>query len=208
MENLILSSQGNYQKYSFNLIYQNLLNFCVNDLSSFYFEISKDSLYCDSLESKRRKQIITVLYYLLEGLLKIISPITPFLAEEVYESIPFKFGYANQISAMLLPKEIDFPAYKKENVDLIKDFFLLRKDIFSVLEKSRQNKIIHTNSQAELLVVPKQGVKVSRFASLNLTRLLLVAQIKFTQKNQDVFYEGQNYLVKVEKTSSARCIRC
>src|SRR3954451_17867292 len=124
----MLSSQENYQKYSFNSIYQALLNFCINDLSAFYFEISKDSLYCGHLEGKRRKQIITVLYYLLEGLLKIISPVTPFLAEETYENIPFKFGYADQESVMFLPKEIDFPAYKKENVDLIEDFLLLRED--------------------------------------------------------------------------------
>ena len=158
LDKLIISSQENYQKYSFNLIYQTLLNFCINDLSSFYFEISKDSLYCDSLEGPRRKQIITVLYYLLEGLLKVISPVTPFLVEEVYENIPFKFGYANQASVMFLPKEINFPAYKKENVDLIEDFLFLREDIFSALEKARQAKIIHTNSQAKILVVPNKEI--------------------------------------------------
>ena len=131
LDKLIISSQENYQKYSFNLIYQNLLNFCTNDLSSFYFEISKDSLYCDSLESSRRKQIITVLYHLLGGLLKVISPITPFLTEEAYENIPFKFGYANEASVMFLPKKINLPACKKENVDLIENFLLLREDIFN-----------------------------------------------------------------------------
>jgi len=110
------------------------------------------------LEGPRRKQIITVLYYLLEGLLKVISPVTPFLVEEVYENIPFKFGYANQASVMFLPKEINFPAYKKENVDLIEDFLFLREDIFSALEKARQAKIIHTNSQAKILVVPNKEI--------------------------------------------------
>jgi isoleucyl-tRNA synthetase len=205
----MLSSQENYQKYSFNSIYQALLNFCINDLSAFYFEISKDSLYCDHLESKRRKQTITVLYYLLAGLLKVISPITPFLAEEVYENLLFKFGYANQASVMLLPKELDFPTYKKANIDLIEAFLLLREDVFAVLEKVRQTKIIHTNSQAQLLVIPKKEIKISQFTSLNLVRLLAVAQIEFTEnKNQVGFYEANKYWIKVEKTSAARCIRC
>ncbi|CAJ0640944.1 15973_t:CDS:2 [Entrophospora sp. SA101] len=131
----------------------------------------KDSLYCDGLESPRRKQIITVLYYLLAGLLKIIAPLLPFLAEEVYENIPFNFGYA-----------------KKE---------------------TRQTKIIHTSSQAQVLVIPKKELKVSQFSSLNLSRLLLIARIEFTEGIlQTDFCEEQNYLAKILKTSSARCIRC
>ena len=62
LEKLITESQKGYRKYNFNPIYTSLLNFCANDLSAFYFEISKDSLYCDSLDSLRRKQISTTLY--------------------------------------------------------------------------------------------------------------------------------------------------
>ena len=209
LDKLLVYSQENYQKYNFNLICQSLLNYFTNDLSSFYFEISKDNLYCDSLENPRRKQIITVLYYSLGGLLKIISPIMPFLAEEVYENIPFNFGYARRESIMFLPKKIYFPICKAENINLIENFLLLRQDVFLALEKARQSKIIHTNSQAKILVASKKEIKIAQFSSLNLKRLLLIAQIEFVEiKNQTNFYEEQNYLVKVEKTSAARCIRC
>ncbi|CAJ0926626.1 21601_t:CDS:2 [Entrophospora sp. SA101] len=186
-----------------------LLHFCINDLSSFYLEISKDSLYCDSLESPRRKQIITVLYYLLAGLLKIIAPFLPFLAEEVYENIPFSFGYAEKESVLFLPDSQFLLTAGESNTELIEDFLLLRQDIFSALEKARQAKIIHTNSQAQVLVIPKEKAKTSQFTSLNLARLLLIAQIKFIEKkSQTDFYEEQNYTVKVAKTSAARCVRC
>ncbi|CAJ0747985.1 17044_t:CDS:2, partial [Entrophospora sp. SA101] len=204
---LTVYSQENYQKYNFNLIYQALLHFCINDLSSFYLEISKDSLYCDSLESPRRKQIITVLYYLLAGLLKIIAPFLPFLAEEVYENIPFSFGYAEKESVLFLPDSQFLLTAGESNTELIEDFLLLRQDIFSALEKARQAKIIHTNSQAQVLVIPKEKAKTSQFTSLNLARLLLIAQIKFIEKkSQTDFYEEQNYTVKVAKTSAARCV--
>jgi isoleucyl-tRNA synthetase len=65
LEKLLADSKKNYNHYNFNPIYSSLLNFCSNDLSAFYFEISKDSLYCDSLASPCRNQIITTLYYLL-----------------------------------------------------------------------------------------------------------------------------------------------
>src|SRR5206468_7311796 len=102
LEKIATESEKNYNEYNFNPTYSSLLNFCINDLSSFYFEISKDSLYCDSLYSLRRKQIVTTLYYLLSGMLKIISPILPYLAEEVYQNIPFRFGFADRESIHLV----------------------------------------------------------------------------------------------------------
>lgn len=159
LEKLTTESQKNYREYNFNPIYSSLLNFCISDLSSFYFEISKDSLYCDSLHSARRRQIITTLYYLLVGLLKVISPILPFLAEEVYQNIPFDFGFAGQESIHLANNFSTFPLFpsSEKQVELIADFFLpLRQEVYQVLEKARQEKIINTNSQAHLLIYLKQ----------------------------------------------------
>jgi isoleucyl-tRNA synthetase len=156
---LVAESQKNYNEYNFNSIYSSLLNFCINDLSSFYFEISKDSLYCDSLYSLRRKQIITTLYYLLQGLLKVISPILPFLAEEVYQNIPFRFGFVGQESIDLANYSpiLSLSPGSEKQAELISNFFLpLRQDVYQALEKARQEKIINTNSQANLTIYLKQ----------------------------------------------------
>jgi isoleucyl-tRNA synthetase len=161
LEKLVAESQKNYSEYNFNPTYSSLLNFCINDLSSFYFEISKDSLYCDSLNSPRRKQIITTLYYLLVGLLKIISPTLPFLTEEVYQNIPFQFGFAGRESIHLVDfSNLKFPANSKKNLAIITDFFLpLRQNAYQALEKARQEKIIATNSQASLEIYLKEKNK-------------------------------------------------
>lgn len=89
------------------------MNFCINDLSSFYFEISKDSLYCDSSTSLRRKQISTVLYYILGVLLKIINPLVPFLAEEIYQNIPFQFSYGKKKASSLFLTDLTLPLSSK-----------------------------------------------------------------------------------------------
>ncbi|CAI2165521.1 2665_t:CDS:2 [Funneliformis geosporum] len=159
LEKLTIESQKKYSEYNFNPIFSSLMNFCINDLSSFYFEISKDSLYCDSLNSPRRKQIITTLYYLLAGLLKIISPMLPFLAEEVYQNIPFQFGISNQASVHLVNHFPNFQLSpeKEKELGLITDFFLpLRQDAYQALEKARQKKIITTNLQANLTIYLKE----------------------------------------------------
>ena len=51
----ISKSVENLKNYNFHKLYKELLNFCTLDLSSFYFDIRKDVLYCDSLNSKKRK---------------------------------------------------------------------------------------------------------------------------------------------------------
>src|SRR4051812_1383067 len=102
LEKLLDESKESYKNYNFTPIYFSLLNFCINDLSSFYFEVIKDSLYCDKISSLRRKQITTTLYYLLQGLLKILSPVLAYLAEETYQNIPFRLDLNYQESFFLV----------------------------------------------------------------------------------------------------------
>ena len=47
--------ENNLKNYNFHKLYKELLNFCTLDLSSFYFDIRKDVLYCDSLTQKKEK---------------------------------------------------------------------------------------------------------------------------------------------------------
>ena len=72
------------KQFAFHKIFIEILNFCINDLSAFYFDIKKDTLYCDDLESNKRKNTITVLKYLFYFLIKWLSPILVFTTEEIF----------------------------------------------------------------------------------------------------------------------------
>ena len=219
LEKLVERSKKNYEEYNFNPIYSSLLNFCINDLSSFYFEISKDSLYCDNLYSQRRKQIVTTLYYLLQGLLKIIAPILPFLAEEVYQNIPFHFDSSVQQESIRLESyslTLPLSPDNEKEIELITDFFLpLRQDAYQALEKARQEKIINTNSQAHLTIHLK-GKNSQDYSKLNLEELLLVAEVVVRENNESmdkslsssVCQEYNLWWIKVMKTDKEKCIRC
>ena len=76
--------------YNFHKIYVELLNFCTLDLSAFYFDIKKDILYCDSINSQRRNKCLEVLNVLTNFLLKWLSPILAFTSEEAYQVIKNK----------------------------------------------------------------------------------------------------------------------
>ena len=73
--------------HSFFCRYRSLTSFTVTDLSATYFDIVKDRLYTDSPNSPRRRATQTVLYNVLQTLPRLIAPITPFLAEEIYSSM-------------------------------------------------------------------------------------------------------------------------
>jgi isoleucyl-tRNA synthetase len=76
-----------FKNYDFHNLYKNLLNFCTNDLSAFYFDIRKDSLYCDTKNSENRKSTIKLLNIILNALLKWFAPILSFTTEEIFKLI-------------------------------------------------------------------------------------------------------------------------
>ena len=76
-----------FNSYNFHNLYKELLNFCTVELSAFYFDIRKDLLYCDPLDSKKRSDCILVLNIILNCLLKWFAPILSFTTEEIYRLV-------------------------------------------------------------------------------------------------------------------------
>ena len=102
------------KNYNFHKLYKELLNFCTLDLSSFYFDIRKDVLYCEDLDSKKRKNCVTVLNIILESLLKWFAPILVFTTEEIYSLINKKDESIHENLFVKIPKN-----WKNENKNLI-----------------------------------------------------------------------------------------
>ena len=98
------SVDENLNNYNFHKLYKELLNFCTLDLSSFYFDIRKDVLYCDSLNSKKRKNCVVVLNIVLESLLKWFAPILVFTTDEVYSLINQDGKNIHEHSFVKVPK--------------------------------------------------------------------------------------------------------
>ena len=74
-----------YDSFNFNKVFQLVLNFCNVELSSFFFDIRKDSLYCDSLESEKVKSTKFVMKIVFEYIIRWLSPIIPFTTEEAWQ---------------------------------------------------------------------------------------------------------------------------
>ena len=82
---LVQTIRAAYDRYEFHTVYRSLYNYCVIDLSNFYFDIIKDRLYCDNDELRRSAQ--SALYVILDGMTRMLAPILAFLI--LHEEIPF-----------------------------------------------------------------------------------------------------------------------
>ncbi len=79
-----------FKDYDFHNLYKELLNFCTVDLSAFYFDIRKDTLYCDPIISEKRKSTLILLNIILNSLIRWFAPILSFTTEEIYQLVSKK----------------------------------------------------------------------------------------------------------------------
>jgi len=141
--------QKNFESYNFHTLYKELLIFCTVDLSSFYFDIRKDSLYCDSKETQKRKDCIIVLNIILDCLLKWFAPILSFTTEEI-----FKLLNKDQENSIHLKKFPKIPnnwnneIIEKNWVKLIK----IRNEVNASIEIKRAEKLIGSSLEASVKV--------------------------------------------------------
>ena len=189
--------KGYFQNYDFHNLYKELLNFCTVDLSAFYFDIRKDTLYCDPINSEKRKSSITVLNILLSSLLKWFAPIISFTTEEIYQLI------SKKNKSIHLENFINFPE-KFENKELAKKWSELIKlrDVCNIsIEEKRASKVIGSSLEAELRIKINKKYK-NILSNIDLSELCIVS------KNEIIFHENSDILVETKKVNGNKCPVC
>jgi len=77
-----------YDNYEYHIVYHSIRNFCVVDLSNIYLDVIKDRLYCEPLASDLRRSAATAMYYILDGMVRLLTPILAFTADEIWNYMP------------------------------------------------------------------------------------------------------------------------
>ena len=109
-----------FKKYDFHNLYKELLNFCTVDLSAFYFDIRKDALYCDHLNSVKRRSCIIILNILLKSLLRWFAPILSFTTEEIYQLVSKKNKSIHLEKFLKYPENFKNEILEKKWSELVK----------------------------------------------------------------------------------------
>lgn len=197
LNELIRKATAGYEGYEFYKVYHALNHFFTVDLSAGYLDMLKDRLYTWKNDGVERRSSQTVLYLLLDHLVRIMAPITSFLAEETLTYLPGE----KPESVFLL--EFPKPNSAWDNQDLARDMaalFEVRSDVSKSLENLRQQKVIGSGLDAQVIVTaegPKMEV-LKRHVSL-LPEFFIVSQVSLKMGG---------YQVETKKAEGEKCERC
>ncbi len=188
----------NLKNYNFHKLYKELLNFCTLDLSSFYFDIRKDVLYCDSLNSKKRKDCVKVLNIILESLLTWFAPILVFTTDEIFNLIESKDKSIHEKSFVEIPKNWQNNTLN----DKWQKLFEIKQEANIAIEEKRSIKEIGSSLEAEI------KLKVDD-KNYNLLEGIDLAEYLITSKAQKIRSKKQeNVSIEVKKITGIKCPRC
>lgn len=138
---LIENGLESYETFEFHTIYHTLYNFCSIELSSFYLDVAKDSLYVYAPASEKRKSIQTVMYILTNAIVRFMAPLLPFTSEEVWGHMPDCEGKEESIH---LAEQVTVNhAWKNDELAATWETILdVRSEVTKALEEARVKKLI------------------------------------------------------------------
>lgn len=175
LEDLKQSVYEAFDQYRFDVVYRQVNNYMINDLSAFYLDYTKDILYVESQKGLLRRSVQTVLYEQLMTLLKVLNPILPHTTSEAYWALPF-----DHLDDVYLEKMPEVITYSDRHLDLaFEDFMKLRDELLKQLEDMRKNKVIGKSLEAGVKVtLPNDMRKHIESLQVSLTQVLMVSSIE------------------------------
>jgi isoleucyl-tRNA synthetase len=151
--------RGAYAAYDFKVAFHALMNFCVVDLSAVYFDIRKDSLYCDAPSSVRRRAARTVMDEVLKRLTIWFAPVMVFTCEEAWEQ---RYPNAGSVHLQQFPQTPD--GWRDAGVAAKWDaIFKVRKSVTEALEIERREKRIGSSLEASVAVTVADAEALKAF---------------------------------------------
>ena len=206
LNKLIRNAVKNYDNYTFNNCYHDINQFCVIDMSNFYLDIIKDRLYTYKKDSRGRRSAQTTMYIILDALVKLLAPMIPFTAEEIWREMKHIAG--EKVESVMLA---DFPEAdeKYDNKELTEKWekIIKVKDIVAKeLENARADKVIGHSLNAKVTIFA-EGEQY-KFLEDNKELLQTVFIISALDIKQNERKDEIKLGVKVEQAPGEKCERC
>ncbi|MFC6206108.1 isoleucine--tRNA ligase [Levilactobacillus tongjiangensis] len=203
---------AHYEDYDFLNIYKELTNFVITDLSAFYLDFAKDVLYIEAEDSQARRSMQTVFYQIAVTLTKLITPILPHTAEEIWDFLKEPEDFV-QLAEM--PKVLDMDDATEVAGDDEKSawnhFMKLRSHVLKALEEARDAKLIGKAAEAHLdLYVDDETQAMLDKLAINVQQILLVSGLDVAALDQapaDAL-SFDHVAVKVTPAAGDVCDRC
>jgi len=193
-----------YDTCEFHLIYHQLVAYCASDLSAFYLDVLKDRLYCEAADGPRRRSAQTALFHIARDVARVMAPVLPFTADEVWGHLPGEKPDA--VALELLP---DAAAPDETLLATWEELLVLRTLATKALEEARAAGTIAAALEAEVQIEApaRQLAALKRYAETGtaapgpLANLLIVSGVTLAET------EGEPRAT-VRRAPGTKCGRC
>lgn len=208
LQQLIDEVRTAYDKYEFATVYHAVNNFCTGILSSFYLDIAKDVVYIEHKDHPHRRAMQTVMYDTLLALVKLVTPILPHTADELWVHLEHEQEESVQLTDM--PEAQDLGDVKDALNERFGTLMSVRDDVLKALEVARTEKGIGKSLEAKVTVfVPENLQGLFAQDDVNYAQFFIVSQ--FTESKEQAPAEAlqlEHVAVLVEAADGEKCERC
>ncbi len=199
-----------FDTYEFYRYFQYLQNFAAVDLSSFYLDIVKDRLYTSGKKSLSRRACQTVLYEIAQALTRILVPVMPHQAEDIWQNTPET--QKDGLESILLSS---WPKVQPQwnNSNLEEEFtqiLKVREIVTKAIEPLRADKKIGSSLETAVYIITDNSELLKKYEK-ELCNIFITSQaFVVNEKPLDVMneYTEDNYSIYVTKALGEKCERC
>jgi isoleucyl-tRNA synthetase len=224
-----IATEG-YANYNFPKVMNSLTNFANITLSSLYFDITKDCLYANDIQSVERRAVVTTLAKVLDSMTSIMAPVLPYLAEEIHSTLHEGDETVSQVSVFAkkwtpVSAEWNDPHAEQDMASLLR----MRSVVLSLLEKARGDKHLKSSLEAEVDIILPNDISVRPYLLQLIEReetflktLFIVSDANITDEgslgtssfawsyvsSMDIPGSDLELAIRIKPASSSKCPRC
>ncbi|CAH2030351.1 isoleucine--tRNA ligase [Trichlorobacter ammonificans] len=198
-----------YDACEFHVLYHAVNAFCTVEMSAFYLDILKDRVYTGRSDSLSRRSGQTVMYLVLDSLVRLIAPVLSFTADEVWANMPG--SREESVHLALFPEPS--PAWKDDAlVERWERIIKVRAEVSKALEQARVAKMIGLSLDAAVtLAAPPELRSFLEEYAASLPEIFIVSKVTLAER-----LEGEGYRsdalpgleIGVAAAPGAKCERC
>jgi isoleucyl-tRNA synthetase len=192
-----------YERYDFSAVTQTLNMLATVDLSAFYIDVTKDRMYTLNARAHERRSTQTAMYVICDGLARLLAPILPFTADEIWQHLP-PGARAASVHLEEFPRVDRFS--DAELLGRWERLLAVREEVNTALELQRQNKVIAKSLAAKVRITASGPVAaLLEQHRAWLPTLFIVSDVALDLGPTD---GADRVRVDVEKAPGVKCARC
>ena len=209
LDEVIDTARKGYEIYEYHTAAHAIHNFCVVDMSNFYFDVLKDRLYTSVGTSKTRRAAQTVLYKILDSLTLLLTPILAFTADEIWKFMPHDQSKDPRSPLFNDIPQPDFIRTDAAFMEKWEKIHKVRVDVQKALEIARNEKKIGKSLEAHI-VLGAGGELYDFLKSVEtaLPEIFITSGVTVTAEKQPFEGEVEGLSVGVQPAKGEKCERC